>query len=154
MGRIRACLIEEDEWRSRGIDAVLSAGGVDVLRFETFDRFILEGGECDVVIVSEHFCRAREQETIAAILETASSARVLVFGDFDSADDAVPLFAAGANGCFDLALPPSRLLEAVALVSEGKVWGSRESLAAAITWKASPPALTRHRVARDEFRLL
>lgn len=154
MRRIRACLIEEDEWRSRGIDAVLTAGGIEVLRFETFDRFVLDGSACDLVIVSEVFCRTREQEVMAGIAETAPSARILVFGDFDSPEDAVRLFAAGVHGCFDLSFSPPRLLEAVELVTEGKVWGNRESLAAAITWKSAPREPARHRVARDEFRLL
>ncbi len=149
---IRVALIEPDRWRSRGIEAVLTGTTVEVRPCESLDQFLLEAPAADVVLVSEAVFRGREREAIAQIREALPAARVLVIGAFDADDQAAPLFAAGANGCFSLSSPPERLLDAVRMVSAGRVWGTREALAAAIGWKAAGPP--EPAVRRDEFRLL
>lgn len=125
----RAALIDDDEWRSRGMAAVLTEREIEVRRYPSVDRFAVDGNGTQTVLVSDRLCHGG---ALARIRETFPSARVLVFGDLDCHDDAARFFAGGAQGCFSLSLSPGKLAEAVRHVAQGKVWGSREALAAAL----------------------
>jgi DNA-binding NarL/FixJ family response regulator len=150
--RIRAAIIDDDPWRGRGIAAALADGRIDALRHGSLDTFLLDPSEAGVALVADTVCRARARETIALLRESVGP-HVLVYGPFECAQDAAPLFAAGANGCFSLSLPSERLVEAVRIVAEGKVWGNRDALLAAIEWSPDPAGEPTF-IGSEEFRLL
>jgi DNA-binding NarL/FixJ family response regulator len=153
MQRIHVALIDGDSWRSRGIDAVLVDGGMAVQPYESFEHFVAEASGENVILIADDICRQRERETVGRLREMIPHARILVFGGFDAPDGAATLFACGANGCFALSSPHLQLLDAVRVVAEGKAWGSRDALLAALDLKAGRGSAA-PRVARDEFRLL
>jgi DNA-binding NarL/FixJ family response regulator len=152
--RLQVALIDVDCWRRRGIGAVLADDGIAVRQYDSFDGFVADTGGEDVILIADEVCRRRERETIGRLRDVVPRARILVFGGFDTPHCAAPLFASGANGCFELSSPPERLPEAVRHVADGKPWGSRDALHAALELKNETPRAAAPAVVRDEFRLL
>lgn len=154
MHRLQVALIDVDRWRSRGIGAVLADDGIAVRPYDSFDAFVADAGGEDVILIADEICRRRERETVGRLRDAVPRAPILVFGGFETPDCAAPLFAHGASGCFELSSPLDRLAEAVRHVADGKPWGSRDALLAALELKNGRSQPAGPTVARDEFRLL
>jgi DNA-binding NarL/FixJ family response regulator len=131
---VTALVLDHDPWRYRGIRSFLhDSGKVRVLAESDFARILtLESAPSDLrpdVILLSHRLIIDYGISLVPQLKDLFGSAVLVYGDLANLDNTAQLLAAGVSGYFVLSTPPGYLLDAVLLVSEGKLWGPREAVA-------------------------
>jgi two-component system, NarL family, response regulator DevR len=133
---IRVLLLEPDQWRFRGMAAVLENGGdVEVVGDHDYARLLTAETRPDdlttpcLTAIAQRLIMEYGIGLIPHMKDLFDSCPVLVHGEHESLESTASILAAGGAGFYSLEAPPHYLLRAVTLAANGKLWGSREAVA-------------------------
>lgn len=132
---MKVLVLEPDYWRSLGILQVLRADDSITILSERDHKKVLSmrNVPSDVdpqVIIVSHSLTFDYQLSVLRHLQTMfPKAHILVEGYDDSLDAVANVLRAGAKGYFQLSGDPSKLLQALAVVEQGRIWAPREAMA-------------------------
>lgn len=134
--RVPALILEPDQWRFRGITAVLDESGkiavvgerdyAKILTAETAPEGIPEPR---VALVAHRLVVDLGLSVIPHIRDMYPRCSVLIHGEAESLEASAEILAAGGSGYYSLAAPMGYLPNAVLIASNGKLWGPREAVA-------------------------
>ena len=132
---MKVLVLEPDYWRSLGILQVLRADDSITVLTEHDLKKVLSmrnaPSELDphVVIVSHSLTFDYQLSVLRHLQTIFPKARILVEGYDESLDAVASVLRAGAKGYFQLSGDPSKLLQALTVVDEGRIWAPREAMA-------------------------
>jgi DNA-binding NarL/FixJ family response regulator len=136
---VKVLVLEPDYWRSLGILQVLRTDGSITVLTERDHKKVLSmrnaPSELDphVVIVSHSLTFDYQLSVLQHLQTIFPKARILVEGYDDTLDAVANVLRAGARGYFQLSGDPSKLLEALTVVEQGRIWAPREAMVLLIT---------------------
>lgn len=144
---MKVLVLEPDYWRSLGILQVLRTEDSITVLAERDHRKVLAmrsapaGLDPHVVIVSHSLTFDYQLSVLHHLQQIFPSARILVEGYDDTLDAVANVLRAGAKGYFQLSGDPSKLLLALAVVEQGRIWAPREAMALLISQFADDGAV-------------
>jgi DNA-binding NarL/FixJ family response regulator len=143
---VKVLVLEPDYWRSLGILQVLQAeASITVLAERDYKRILSMGSappEIDpqIVIVSHSLTFDDQLSVLQHLQRLFPKARILVEGYDDSLDAIANVLRVGAKGYFQLSSDPGKLLQALAIVEQGRIWAPREAMALLINEFGDDPS--------------
>src|SRR6266511_4667375 len=132
---VKVLLLEPDHWRSLGILQILKADVSIVVFGEGDPKKILSMRSAppalnpDIVVISHSLTFDYQLAVLQHIHHLFPQAQILVAGYDESLDAVADVLRAGAKGYFHLSSEPAKLLQALAVVSKGRIWAPREAVA-------------------------
>ena len=134
--RVRTLILEPDQWRFRGISAVLEESGkIAVVGERDYARVLTAEVAPDgmpaprVALVAHRLLIDLGLSVIPHLRDMFPDCSVLIHGDADSLEASAEILAAGGSGYYSLSAPMGYLANAVVVASHGKLWGPREAVA-------------------------
>jgi len=132
---VKVLVLEPDYWRSLGILQVLRTYPSITILTERDHKKILSMRNApadidpDVVIVAHSLTFDYQLSVLHDLQRMFPKARILVEGYDETLDAVANVLRAGARGYFQLSGDPSKLLLALAVVEQGRIWAPREAMA-------------------------
>jgi two-component system, NarL family, response regulator DevR len=131
---IELLLLEQDSWRFTGIQHVAERSGqVHVLGERQFEKIMTmkrapAGVNPTISMVAHRLILDYGIAIIPHVKDLFRGTSVLVYGEDDRLEVTAELLAVGARGYFLMSAPATYLYKALKVISEGRIWGSREAV--------------------------
>ena len=136
---MRVLLLEPDYWRSLGILQILESDPSLSVVGERDHKKILALRSAppdlspDIVILSHSLTIDYQLSVIQQLRRLFLNAQILVEGYDETLDAIANVLRAGAKGYFHLSSEPAKLLQALRIVEEGRIWAPREAVVLMVT---------------------
>jgi len=134
--RVPALILEPDQWRFRGITAVLDESGrIAVVGERDYAKILTAEIAPDgipaprVALVAHRLLIDLGLSVIPHLRDMYPDCSVLIHGETESLEASAEILAAGGSGYYSMAAPMGYLPNAVMIASHGKLWGPREAVA-------------------------